>query len=55
MSVEHREGRVVMWRVATDRKKMGENRGGGIEARRQGYEPQSRWRRVTVPRSTPGK
>jgi len=29
MSVECREGRVVTWRVATDRKKMGENRGGG--------------------------
>jgi len=47
MSVECREGRVATQRVATDRKKMGESRGGGVEARGRGYEPQSRWRRVT--------
>ena len=34
--------------VATDRKRIGENRGGGVEARRWGYEPRSRWRWVTV-------
>ena len=49
MSVERREGRVATRRVTTDRKKMGENRGGGVEARRQGYEPQSRWRQVNGP------
>jgi len=28
---------------------MDESRGGGVEARRQGYEPQSSWRRVNGP------
>ena len=32
--------------VSMDHKQIGEDRGGGVKARRQGYEPQSRWRWV---------